>query len=67
MKIINKKVEHKNYGAGTICAMNGGSVCVEFGKLFGMKRFPYPQVFSEGTMKLMDEALQEELMEDLLP
>ncbi len=45
MKIINKKVEHKNYGAGTICAMNGGSVCVEFGKLFGMKRFPYPQVF----------------------
>ena len=59
MKIINKKVEHKNYGAGTICAMNGGSVCVEFGKLFGMKRFPYPQ-------KLWDEALQEELMEDLL-
>lgn len=37
MKIINKKVEHKNYGAGTICAMNGGSVCVEFGKLSGRK------------------------------
>lgn len=31
-----------------------------------MKSFPHPQVFSEGNMKLMDEELQEDLMEDLL-
>lgn len=66
MKIINKKVEHTRYGAGTIYAMNGGKVYIEFGKIFGMKSFPYPQVFSEGNMKLMDEELQEDLMEDLL-
>lgn len=66
MKIINKKVEHTSFGAGTIYAMSGGKIYIEFGKIFGMKSFPYPQVFSEGNMKLMDEELQKDLMEDLL-
>lgn len=66
MKIINKKVEHKSFGAGTIYAMNSGKVYIEFGKIFGMKSFPYPEIFAEGKMKLMDEEAQEELMEDIV-
>lgn len=29
MKIINKKVEHTSFGAGTIYAMSGGKIYIE--------------------------------------
>lgn len=64
MKIINQKVEHKRFGAGTIFALKGKKVYVAFGKLYGDMAFPYPQVF-QGDMKMADPELQEEILEEL--
>ena len=63
MRIMNQKVEHKRYGIGTIFALKGKKVYVAFGKLYGDMAFPYPKVF-EGDMKLVNQELQEELMEE---
>ena len=64
MRIMNQKVEHNRYGIGTIFALKGKKVYVAFGKLYGDMAFPYPKVF-EGDMKLVNQELQEELMEEL--
>lgn len=64
MKIMNQKVNHKKYGAGTIFAFKDNKVYVSFGKLFGEKNFPYPEVF-RNDMKLVDEDSQEEVDEEI--
>lgn len=64
MRIMNQRVEHKRYGIGTIFALKGKKVYVAFGKLYGDMAFSYPKVF-EGDMKLVNQELQEELMEEL--
>lgn len=64
MRIMNQKVEHKKFGMGTIFALKDGKVYVTFGKIFGDKAFSYPEVFA-GDMKMCDEELQEEILEDM--
>lgn len=64
MKIMDKKVEHKRFGMGTIIALKENKIYVSFGKVFGDRILPYPEVF-RSDMRLMDEELQGELMEDL--
>ena len=64
MRIMDKKVVHKRFGMGSIIGLKDNKIYVSFGKIFGDKIFPYPEVFA-GDMKMMDEDLQEELMEDI--
>lgn len=64
MKIMNQKVEHKKFGTGTIFALKDEKVYVTFGKIFGDKSFPFPEVFIS-DMKMCDEDAQEEIMEDI--
>ena len=58
MRIMDKKVVHKRFGMGSIIGLKDNKIYVSFGKIFGDKIFP-------GDMKMMDEDLQEELMEDI--
>lgn len=64
MKIMNQKVEHKKYGAGTIFALKDQKVYVTFGKIYGDKSFSYPEIFVS-DMKMCDEDAQEEILEDI--
>ena len=58
MKIMDKKVMHKRFGMGSVIGLKDNKIYVSFGKM------PYPEVFAS-DMKMMDEDLQEELMEDI--
>lgn len=64
MKIMNQRVEHKRFGQGTIFALKDQKVYVKFGKIYGDKSFPYPDVF-EQDMKMCDRDAQEEIMDDI--
>lgn len=64
MKIMNQKVEHKKFGLGTIFALKDNKVYVTFGKIFGDKSFPYPEVFVN-DMKMCDEDAQEDILDDI--
>ena len=64
MKIMDKKVMHKRFGMGRVIGLKDNKIYVSFGKIFGDKALPYPEVFAS-DMKMMDEDLQEELMEDI--
>ena len=64
MKIMDKKVLHKRFGMGSVIGLKDNKIYVSFGKIFGDKALPYPEVFAS-DMKMMDEDLQEELMEDI--
>lgn len=64
MKIMDQKVEHKKFGMGKIFALKDQKVYVTFGKIFGDKSFPFPEVFVS-DMKMCDEDAQEEIMEDI--
>ena len=64
MKIMDKKVMHKRFGMGSVIGLKDNKIYVSFGKIFGDKALPYPEVFAS-DMNMMDEDLQEELMEDI--
>lgn len=64
MKIMNQRVEHKRFGQGTIFALKDQKVYVKFGKIYGDKVFPYPDVF-EGDMIMCDRDAQEEIQDDV--
>ena len=64
MKIMDKKVMHKRFGMGSVIGLKDNKIYVSFGKIFGDKALPYPEGFAS-DMKMMDEDLQEELMEDI--
>lgn len=64
MRIMNQRVEHKRFGPGTIFALKDQKVYVKFGKIYGDKIFPYPDVFIS-DMKMCDEDAQEEIMDDI--
>lgn len=64
MRIMNQKVEHNKFGQGTVFALRDKKVYVAFGKLFGDKFFPYPDVFKE-DMHFCDEEIQEEIRYEL--
>ena len=49
---------------GSVIGLKDNKIYVSFGKIFGDKALPYPEVFAS-DMKMMDEDLQEELMEDI--
>lgn len=64
MKIMNQQVDHKRFGRGTVIGMKNNRIYVSFGKVFGDKGFPYPQVFAT-DMKMVDEGLQEEILDEI--
>lgn len=64
MKIMNQQADHKKFGRGTVIGMKNNKIYVSFGKVFGDKVFPYPQVFKE-DMRMVDEEQQEEIMDDI--
>lgn len=64
MKIMNKQVDHKRFGRGTIIGLKNNKVYVSFGKIFGDKGFSYPEVFVS-DMTMLDEDLQEEIMDEI--
>jgi hypothetical protein len=45
MDIINKTVQHKNFGRGKICELRDNIVCVQFGA--SVKKFVFPDAFRE--------------------
>lgn len=63
-KMKNESVKHVRYGTGRVAEVVQNHMVVLFDGEAGRKVFPYPKVF-EGDMKLVNQELQEELMEEL--
>ncbi|HPD87874.1 MAG TPA: hypothetical protein PLU75_00140 [Oscillospiraceae bacterium] len=53
MNVLNKKITHRQFGAGTVVAQDEETVTILFGEEYGEKKFLYPAAF-ESFLRLCD-------------
>jgi len=65
MNLTNKKVNHRQFGDGTVTEQTPSTVTVQFPKKYGEKRFVYPSAF-ESFLTLKSKVQKEKMDTELL-
>lgn len=60
MNVLNEKITHRQFGAGTVIAQDEETVTVLFGGDHGEKKFLYPAAF-ECFLRLCDPDIQKQM------
>ena len=60
MNVLNEKITHRQFGAGTVTAQDEETVTVLFGGQDGEKKFLYPAAF-ESFLRLCDPDSREQM------
>ena len=64
MNLLEEKVEHSQFGSGTVIRQSDTRVEVQFGKAYGIKKFVYPSAFIS-FLTLSDPAAKENLFSEI--
>jgi hypothetical protein len=64
IKLLNKDVRHRQFGAGVIIEQTDTQIVIDFGEAHGVKKFFCPAIF-ETFIEMSDPAMQKKVEDEI--